>query len=169
MRRVYATTTGLKTAALPASVTVLHVQWSPSPQPDREADLWFQGNVLTATSQLFLDHAVGQLELGPGVELVDGWVWEDGDVRDVTLTVIVDRVCGRGEIHGLLGRVHEVVYQARPSQVRVYQATPTFLEGERWSGMIDSWGYCRHKYCTCLCSWIKRTVENGVFGILYVA
>ncbi len=74
MRRVYATTTGLKTAALPASVTVLHVhvQSSPSPQPDREADLRFQGNVLTATSQLFLDHAVGQLELGPGVEFVDG-------------------------------------------------------------------------------------------------
>ena len=74
MRRVYATTTGLKTVVLQilALVTVLQTQWSPSPQPDREADLWLQGNVLTPTSQLFLDHAVGLLELGPCVEFVDG-------------------------------------------------------------------------------------------------
>ena len=57
------------------------------------ADLWLQGNVRAATSQLFLDHAIGQLELCPGIELADSGVGKDGDVRDMTLTVVVDRVC----------------------------------------------------------------------------
>ena len=136
MRWVYATTTGLKTVVLQilALVTVLQTQWSPTPQPDREADLWLQGNVLAATSQLFLDHAVGLLELGPGIEFVDGWVWEDGDVRDVTLTVIVDRVCGRGKIHGLLEGTWGSVANRPSLTLQVYQASLTFMEGERWSG-----------------------------------
>ena len=56
------------------------------------ADLWFQRKAHAATPQLLLDHPVGQLELCPGIELVDGGVGKDGDVRDMTLTIIVDRV-----------------------------------------------------------------------------
>ena len=57
------------------------------------SDLWFQGDAHAATSQLFLDHAIGQLELCPGIELADSGVGKDGDVRNMTLTVVVDRVC----------------------------------------------------------------------------
>ena len=56
-------------------------------------DLWLQRDAHAATPQLFLDHAIGSLELCPGIELTDSGVGKDGDVRDMTLTVIVDRVC----------------------------------------------------------------------------
>ena len=46
------------------------------------------------TPQLFLDHPVGKLELCPGIELVDGGVGKDGNIRDVTLSIIVNRVWG---------------------------------------------------------------------------
>ncbi len=55
--------------------------------------LWIDRYFLTATAQLFLNHAIRQLEPSPGIHLVDCAVWEYTDVGDVTLSIVVDGIC----------------------------------------------------------------------------
>ncbi len=63
--------------------------------------LWIERYFLTATAQLFLNHAILLLELSPGIHLADCAVGEYTDVGDVTLSVVVDGICTNG-VHKIL-------------------------------------------------------------------